>query len=330
MQHQSKSKYTKPTRKTSGTNNMPIATNKTSTLAISILLAITTIAASQTNNLAGYDKSIFITNSFLKTPYKLFPLGEGKDAEIANKPLYSFEAFDCLTFVETALALSYDPKDFLKTLSDIRYHGQKRNFTNRNHFMSTEWNYYNQQKGYITDITTKVHSNYHTVQTLINKPGWLRFLAQHPQVIAKYTNHNDNYAAIKKTLLQYAAESRPKTATTAYITLADLMGPSGKINTAVYNKLPKIFIVEIVRKNWGLANKIGTELDISHIGFGIKTTQGLVLRHASEIKGAVVDTPFLDYLTRQAKQKSFAGINIEAINFKQGNTPQGDMPASRQ
>ena len=215
---------------------MLIATNKISTLAISILLATTTVANSQTNNLASYDKIIFITNSFLKTPYKLFPLGEGKNADIANKPLYSFEAFDCLTFVETALALSYEPKRFLGTLSDIRYHGAKRNFTNRNHFMSTEWNYYNQQKGYITDITTKLHSKYHTTQTLINKPSWLRFLAMHPQVIAKYTNHNDNYTTIKKTLLQYTAESSPKTATTAYITLADLMDPSGKINTTIYNK----------------------------------------------------------------------------------------------
>lgn len=313
---------------------MPKAAKKTSSLVMaSIFLVITTVANSQNykiKDIIGYDKTILITKSLLKTPYKLFPLGEGRDAEIANKPLYTFADFDCLTFVETALALSYEPKDFLTTLSDIRYHDKKHNFTNRNHFMSTEWNFHNQQKGYITDITTKIHSKHHTVQTLINKPGWLRFLSQHPQVIAKYTNKNDNYAAIKKTLLQYAAESQPQTVTTAYIALDELIGSNGNISDDIYSNLPKIFIVEVVRKNWGLENKIGTELDISHIGFGIKTKQGLILRHASEIKGEVTDTPFLEYFINQAKQKSFAGINIEAINVKQDNTPRGDMPSSRQ
>ena len=283
----------------------------------------TTAILDKIAELEGIDRTLLTSQLLLGTPYKLFPLGEGVSTEFANKPMYSLSAFDCLTFIETTLALSFSHTNekVLTTLSDIRYHDQKHNFANRNHFMSTEWNYYNQKKGYITDITTKIYDKqykpiYKTVQTTINKPAWLEFLAYHPAIIAKYTDNHDKYPAIKNTLLTYATQSRPKTATTAYIEVDSLTSSSGKIKTAIYKQLPKIFIIEIVRKNWGLANKIGTEIEISHVGFGIKSSQGLIFRHASETHGAVVDVPLAEYLTRQTKQKSFAGIIIEAINIK--------------
>jgi hypothetical protein len=318
-------------------NNMHITAKKLQILAAVIFLtmpinifansqsqdfAAASAILAQTAKLNGYDKVIFTTSLLLNTPYKLFPLGEGETATFANKPTHNLSVFDCLTFVETtlALALSQNNQKFLTTLDDLRYHSQKYNFANRNHFMSTEWNYYNQKKGYIRDITTKIYNERHnpiykTTQTVINKPAWMEFLAYHPKIIAKYTDKNEHYATIKNTLLAYAKQSQPQIATTAYIEASSLIESGGNINAIIYQQLPKIFIVEIVRKHWGLASKIGTELDISHLGFGIKTKHGLILRHASEMVGAVVDTSLAEYLASQAKQKSFAGINIEAINI---------------
>lgn len=286
-------------------------TKKIYTLSVIAFIAI----AYAKNSTA--DKLILESYLFLNTPYTLFPLGEGKNADISTKPLYTFTTFDCLTFVETMLALAHEPKDFLTTLTDIRYHSNKPSFISRNHFMSTEWNYYNQKKGYITDITTKIYNKnhktlYQTVSTLIDKPSWLRFIAEHPRLMAKYTT-NSNHTEISTKLLTYATRSLAQVTKVPYIALPDLIDENHDIDPIIYQQLPEIFIVETVRKNWQLKDKIGTDLDISHIGFGIKTKHGLIFRHASDIKGYVLDTPFISYFTKQAKQKSFAGINIEAV-----------------
>lgn len=89
----------------------------------SSLLLLTCFACSQTH---------YIGEEYLGQPYILDPLGEESAPDM--DPLIRFDAFDCTTFVETALA-----DGDVNKLTKIRYKDGKVSFINRNHFIETEW-----------------------------------------------------------------------------------------------------------------------------------------------------------------------------------------------
>ena len=67
-----------------------------------------------------FNQSIDLTSAyFINTPYKLGPLGEGPEGLFDQDPLYSFDVFDCTTFVETVMALHYSKNmdEFKKNIS---------------------------------------------------------------------------------------------------------------------------------------------------------------------------------------------------------------------
>ncbi len=78
----------------------------------------------------------FWADYFVDYPYIDSPLGEG-----ANKPRLRFDGFDCMTLVETclALALSESSRDVLPYLEKIRYREGIADFYHRNHFVSVDW-----------------------------------------------------------------------------------------------------------------------------------------------------------------------------------------------
>lgn len=69
---------------------------------------------------------------YLGTKYVIDPLGE--NALPDTDPLIRFDAFDCMTFVETVLA-----GGDVNELNKIRYRDGKIDFTNRNHFTGYDW-----------------------------------------------------------------------------------------------------------------------------------------------------------------------------------------------
>jgi hypothetical protein len=78
------------------------------------------------------------TRPLLGRPYAASPLGEGagRDAD----PRIRFDAFDCTTWVETALALAQcDDRTLLERLDVIRYEGGEVDFARRRHLVSAQW-----------------------------------------------------------------------------------------------------------------------------------------------------------------------------------------------
>lgn len=105
-----------------------------------------------------------IGQQYLGTPYQKNPLGEEKlpDAD----PLIRTDAFDCTTFVETAIA-----NENLKKLNKIRYADGKPNFLNRNHFIETDWLTNN------ANIVKNVSSEYGKTairHVVIDKQSWFK------------------------------------------------------------------------------------------------------------------------------------------------------------
>ena len=81
------------------------------------------------------------SRALLGRPYLLGPLGEGDSLLGEAKPRLRMDVFDCVTFLETSLALAQAPDTmaFLSTMDSIRYLGGRVEWSSRNHFTEAEW-----------------------------------------------------------------------------------------------------------------------------------------------------------------------------------------------
>jgi cell wall-associated NlpC family hydrolase len=92
-----------------------------------------------------------LSRRFLGRSYESNPLiGSADTAEVFSA---SFEGFDCVTYIETvlALALAYNVHDFTEWLRKIRYEGGRVEWERRNHYM-TLWIRNNVREGIIRAV----------------------------------------------------------------------------------------------------------------------------------------------------------------------------------
>lgn len=224
-----------------------------------------------------------ISQAFMGLPYLIDPLGEeqGQDTD----PLYRFDGFDCTTYVETvwALAAAKSSEHFSKFLIEIRYKGSQPLFTERNHFTDADWIPNNVQKGLLKDVTLLISNQALVAQAKINKTDWFKL------------NHRVEFA------------SAPVIAEIPYLSLAQIFENA----LEVLKRIPHGAIINIVRPNWALKEKIGTNLNVSHQGFAIRKNDGvLYFRHASQSLKVVTEEPLMQYLARMRDIPSIGGINI--------------------
>src|SRR5690606_26803622 len=80
-----------------------------------------------------------LTRPFLGTPYRVSPLGEGHGADA--DPRLRWDGVDCLTFVETAMAMARAESSdgLLPLLDDVRYAALPPTYQNRHHFAEAQW-----------------------------------------------------------------------------------------------------------------------------------------------------------------------------------------------
>ena len=95
-----------------------------------------------------------VSARLLGRPYLANPLGGGPGRPEALRA--SLAGFDCVTYVETvlAVALSRDADEFLHTLRRIRYRGGRPSWSTRNHYM-TGWARANAALGIVRDLARK-------------------------------------------------------------------------------------------------------------------------------------------------------------------------------
>ena len=93
-----------------------------------------------------------ISRQFIGVPYREHPLVGSSIAP--ERMTASLDGFDCVTYVETVLALARarDPADFLENLRCIRYAGGQVDWRRRNHYM-TGWIRENQSAGAVRNRT---------------------------------------------------------------------------------------------------------------------------------------------------------------------------------
>lgn len=257
----------------------------------------------------------YFSQLFLNKPYALTALGEGKNAEFDQAPLYRFDAFDCLTYVETVLALAFSDStaQFKHRINHIRYEHGKVGYLQRHHFTSPDWNAFNQQQGLLQDITEKmVDQNHHPIalyaKTTIDQAQWYQHFNQSKIRLCDATE-SMNQQRLQQ--LRKLGQTLPNIKSRiAYIPIQAL---TSKDNSSQYllDQIPSGAIIEIVRPNWDLTQIIGTHLNVSHIGFAIREHGDLYFYQASSLENKVFKIPLVDYLISMLSSPTIRGINIQ-------------------
>lgn len=259
----------------------------------------------------------WISKHFLGAPYLLGSLGEGPLARYDQFPQYRIDAFDCDTYVNTvvALALANSLPSFQQCIKKMRYTYGNVSYIQRTHFTGLDWNQYHQQTGIFKDITPQIknkqkHSVTKMATALIDKPNWYAY-----KTINTIRLQNTPPAEQEKRLRELKAKgAKLKVATenVPYIPLTALFPEKDKPDLHLFAQIPNGAIVEIVRPNWNIHDKIGTTLNISHLGFAIWDKNVLYFREASK-DDKVIDIPLIDYLKQTLNNPTIKGINVQII-----------------
>lgn len=264
---------------------------------------------------------------FLDQPYAWEPLGEGAGGKYYQEPLYRTDRFDCVTFVDTVLALSKstDLNQFKQSILQLRYTDQEINYThNTEWFTDLEWLPNVRKRGWLEDITDQViNKNDKPIakmaSTIIDKPNWYKVRPMKALRLEKPLAKEE----AQRLLLELQAEGHAFKAvpsTLSYLPLTELFDSAGKPNTFLFDQIPSGSVVVIVRPDWqirdhleGYPNGYGTNLNVSHLGIAIRTREGLMFFHASSVDKKVVRLPLTEYLKHYINSPTIKGIHVEKI-----------------
>src|SRR5205807_1023124 len=117
--------------------------NRMSPLSVAAFIAVATAPPPTLDDLlaanpAGAARAEAVSGFLLGRPYVLSPLGEGGGLD--KDPRFRLDAFDCVTYVETVIALANakSVEEARALIDDIRYDGPP-DFDHRNHYVEAQW-----------------------------------------------------------------------------------------------------------------------------------------------------------------------------------------------
>jgi hypothetical protein len=112
-------------------------------------------SARAARNLPLAERMKLATDPLLDVDYLLDPMGEGGGRDL--DPLTRYDAFDCLTLVEEAMALSLpgDPAHGAEVRNGLRYGNEEPDYGTRNHFMELQWIPEAVGSGWLRDVTAE-------------------------------------------------------------------------------------------------------------------------------------------------------------------------------
>ena len=241
-------------------------------------------------NLSLDDAVISISEKFLGKPYVFDALADPGEQSYTIRG----DAFDCVTFVDTVLALSLaEHKDQFSALwHKFRYQDTQATRLERNHFTEVHW------LGNLKPWLTACHG----------LPGSATASAR-VDVGARYAWYCHASGLAEKDCLPY--KNRPaQKVTLSYIPTETWLSKNEDLN----KNLPKTMLVLVINQGrHQLKQKIGTDMLVSHLGFLYQSKHGLRFRHASLSHKKVVDVDFMDYVSSR-KGGTVVGYAVYAIH----------------
>lgn len=221
-----------------------------------------------------------VSKNFEGAPYVFSPLGEGPGHSPDPDPLFRTDVFDCLSLVETSLALAAEP-DLTKaeqTLQKIRYSDGRVDFGWRKHFPESQW--IPQNAPWLTDITQDVGGALAVrVQKLITP---------------------ETYATRKQALDLVIPKERVPNGTFRWWVI-----PLDKVEE-VMARIPSGTLLWVVREDFH-----STPFRISHVGIVVQHKGGTYLRHAKE--GGVhkvIEMPLMDVVRRHQEFTKWPAVGV--------------------
>lgn len=233
------------------------------------------------------ERLVEVTEPFLGAPYALSALGEGPGALPDADPLIRYDAFDCTTFVETAIALSLaDNLDEARHLLDVlRYKDAKIDYLHRRHFPEAEWIPELVKLGFLEDVTRQVAGDEVVVEKkLLNADVWRR-------------NRNERVPTLP-------AERIPSG------TFSLDVWPLAKARAGAA-RIPVGTVLHVVRVDFK-----SVPVRVSHQGIVIEKDGKRYLRHAADrMYHSVVDEPLDRFFHRMEQYGKWpvAGVHLTAI-----------------
>ncbi len=260
------------------------------------------------SNLSYTQKLIKLCEFFKGTNYG--PWKNGNSFETLDDFNYDLQTLDCVTYVEVVLALMQlmqhkDYKSFVgefeENLRKIHYKDGTPSFIMSNHFTCVDWIPNNTH--ILRDVTQKINNNARTATTTIEKKTW-------------FEKHNINLD--NKPLSDEISALLPNVKSNLlYIPTNDFID-----NYHDYvSKFPQNSVICIVRPDWNMRDKIGTNLNISHMGFSIKDTSNSCLDffHATIIAKKVVTEKLDVYMKKHLDSPTIKGICVLDIVAEQSD-----------
>jgi len=261
----------------------------------------------------------FFSQQFLEKPYLSGAQGEGATGEFDQSPLYRFDQFDCVTYVNNILALSFSNNliEFKKNLLKLNYYHAEPIYQNRFHFMSVDWNPQNQQNGFLKDITTQIknisgNSIAEFAEGDIDRPSWFLHRNEKDIKLLQPISADQMKKQVQR-LRNLSRVVKKELVRLPYLPLTHLFGTDHRPREDIFTQIPHGSIIEIVRPNWNLKEKIGTHLHVSHMGFLIWEKRNLFFRHASSDNKRVESVLFTHYLQRYLSSDIVKGIHIQMV-----------------
>lgn len=285
--------------------------NKQESLAIADFQHFQTLSP---ENATVNDKLIATATLFVGRNYAFDTLGDGHYADFDPRPLLNTQHFDCLTYASMILAFlhSQTPEQLRTNLINVRYKTAEPAYFTKHHFMSTEWNFFNAQKGYLQDITAHITSEdgqplAKPLHVSINKPAWLNY--QKTILSKRFTTTFQ-----KRVLKQQMLQAKVHNVTLWHIPIAAFFTPLGHINQDILNQIPNGTIVQFTSPNRKIEHLIGTRVAIAHLGFAYRINNVLMFQHASPDTKTVTTQPLADYLVRVRNHIHFLeGVHLQRI-----------------
>lgn len=242
-----------------------------------------------------------LSAALLGRRYRRDPLGEGVGATIDPDPLLTLEAFDCVTYVETVLALARaeDVQQAQANLLALRYADGAPSFEGRTHLPSVDWLPNALHKQVLEESTPRLFPDLRmaTLTVSLDRRRALRRLAwREREGLATSTKP----PAVEHASLRYVG---------AGALLGSARSGGREARRERLQRIPSGTVVLMVGRGARSLRRAGIAEAIYHFGLAIRRPDGqLVLRSATPGAAGVRDVPFERYLEHGARTRRLEGL----------------------
>jgi hypothetical protein len=226
-----------------------------------------------------------VSRLLVGAPFARSPLGEGPGRHPDPDPTFDVRRFDCVTFVEQVMALSWHPDltQASATLQRVRYTDGAVRYGARKHIMMAQWIPQNVAAGFVTDVTAAVGGKA-TAKALLT------------------VRSRDFDGGLGKRLELPAPDRPVGTYSLPMIAAADLLRRVDRVAHGT--------VITTIR-----AARAGVPYRASHVGLVIVAAGERRIRHADRRAGAIVDEPLERFLSRsrRLRRPPVAGFHLLTV-----------------